>query len=104
MTLKERERETPFIQDDDLAVTFEPGCSAVAFSVIDKGDILLDNFVEFLDTDGHRLRLLSFPRAFLGLIAPVRPDGVQVRIGRLLISEAADDGDDVTYDDFICIR
>ena len=94
----------PFVQDDDLAVTFEPGCSAVGFSVIDKGDILLENFVEFIDTDGHQLRLLSFPRAFLGLVAPVRPDRVQVRIGRLLISEAADDGDDVTYDNFICIR
>jgi serine/threonine protein kinase len=96
--------EAPFIQDDDLAVTFEPGCSAVAFSVIDKGDVLFGNFVEFIDIDGHQLRLVSFPRAFIGLVAPLRPDGVQVRIGRLVISEAADDGDDVTYDNFICIR
>ena len=100
----DKDIEAPFIQDDDLAVTFEPGCSAAAFSVIDKGDMLFDNFVEFIDTDGQRLRLVSLPRAFLGLVAPVRPDGAQVRIGRLLISEAGDDGDDVTYDDFICIR
>jgi hypothetical protein len=102
--LDNKEIEAPFIQDDDIGVTFEPGCSAVAFSVIDKGDMLFDNFVEFIDTDGQRLRLVSLPRAFLGLVAPVRPDGVQVRISRLLISEAGDDGDDVTYDDFICIR
>ena len=90
--------------DDDLAVTFEPGCSAAAFSVVDKGHIGFDEFVEFLDTEGRLLRVVSLPRSFLGLIAPVRPDLARVRIGRIRIAEGANDGDDVTYDNFICIR
>jgi hypothetical protein len=83
---------------------FEAGCSAAAFTVIDKGQISPDNVVEFIDTDGRLLGEVPSPREFVGMLAPVRPDLVQVRIGRIRITERANDRDDVTYDDFICIR
>jgi hypothetical protein len=91
--------ESPFIEDDDLVATFEPGCSAVAFSVIDKGVLLFpDEFVQFLDAEGQLIQRAGFPQTFLGIVSPVH------RIARVVISEASNDGDDVTYDDFACIR
>jgi serine/threonine protein kinase len=90
--------------EEDLDVMFEPGCSAAAFSVIDKEHISRDNVVDFIDTDGRLLGEVLSPREFVGMLAPVRLDLVQVRIGRILITERANDRDDVTYDDFICIR
>ena len=101
----------PFDAKDDLEVSLDPGCSAVAFSVIDKGDLFQfgpANSVEFGATTGLRLRLEGFPATFLGYISPVfiRSDGfvLDFRVGRIVISEAANDGDDVTYDDFVCVR
>lgn len=94
----------PVDADDDLTVTLEPGCLAAAFSVIDKAETGFEDFVEFFDHEGRRLRRLSFPRTFLGMVAPVTPSLVQYRISRIVISEGADDGDDVTYDNFICIQ
>jgi hypothetical protein len=95
--------EAPFVEDDDLTVTFEPGCVAAAFSVIDKANYSED-FVEFVDSEGRLLRRVSFPREFLGMVAPVRPDLVQARLGTIRITEGGNDGDDVTYDGFVCVR
>jgi hypothetical protein len=91
--------ESPFIEDDDLVATFEPGCSAAAFSVIDKGALFFaDESVQFLDAEGQLIQRTGFPQTFLGVVSPAR------RIARIVISEANNDGDDVTYDDFACIR
>jgi hypothetical protein len=93
-----QESEAPFIEDDDLVVRFELGCFAAAFSVIDKGSFSADDFVEFLDVEGGLIQRVAFPRTFLGIVSRVRA------IGRISISEAANDADDVTYDDFVCVR
>jgi hypothetical protein len=93
-----QESEAPFIEDDDLVATFELGCSAAAFSVIDKEAFSPDDFVEFLDLEGGLIERVAFPRTFLGIISRVRA------IFRISISEAANDSDDVTYDDFVCVR
>jgi serine/threonine protein kinase len=91
--------ETPFIEDDDLVAAFEPGCSAAAFSVNDKGNYApADNFIQLFDAQGELIQRTAFPRTFLGIVSPAR------RIIRISISEAANDGDDVTYDDFVCVR
>lgn len=90
--------EAPFIEDDDLIVSFDPACSAVAFSVIDKGAFSPDDFVQFLDSDGGLMERAAFPPTFLGIVSRVRA------ISRIVISEAGNDVDDVTYDDFVCVR
>ena len=95
--------EGPEDAADDLVVNLEPGCLAAAFSVLDKGDIFFD-FVRFFDHRDRLLRLVGFPRSFLGMVAPISPSLEVYRIHRIEISEAADDGDDVVYDNFICIR
>jgi hypothetical protein len=90
--------EAPFIEDDDLIVTLEPGCSAAAFSVIDKGQFSADDFIQALDAGGGLIQRVAFPQTFLGIVSARRA------IARILISEAANDVDDVTYDDFVCVR
>jgi hypothetical protein len=103
--------EAPFVEDDDLEITFTRGCSAAAFPVIDNAvghiDESLFDSVDFFGDDGRLLRRVEFPRAFVGMVAPLqRVSGnfVEFRIGRISITEAASDGDDVTHDDVICIR
>jgi hypothetical protein len=93
-----REVEAPFIEDDDLVITFEPGCAAAAFAVIDKGFSLGDDLIQFLDPEGQLIQRVTFPQAFIGVVSPVRP------IARITISETADDFDDVAYDEFVCVR
>jgi hypothetical protein len=90
--------EAPFIEDDDLVAAFEPGCSAAAFSVIDKGQLSADDLIQAFDASGGLIRSVAFPQAFLGIVSASRV------IARILISEAANDSDDVTYDDFVCVR
>jgi hypothetical protein len=90
--------EAPFIEDDDLVATFEPGCSAAAFSVIDKGAFSAGDVVQALDTGGGLIQSVAFPQTFLGIVSRGRA------IARFLISEAANDLDDVTYDDFVCVQ
>ena len=75
----------PFDANDDLEVSLDPGCSAVAFSVLDKGDLFEfgpANSVEFVATTGLRLRLEGFPATFLGYVSPlvVRSDGSGTRV------------------------
>ena len=105
--------DPPYDAADDLVVSLEPSCSAVAFSVIDKGDLFEfgpANRVDFVGENGMLIRRLGFPAMFLGYIAPAfatpnRPAPVfDVRIVSIVITEAANDGDDVTYDDFVCVR
>jgi hypothetical protein len=64
--------EAPFIEDDDLVATFEPACSAAAFSVIDKGAFSADDFVQALDAAGGLIQRVAFPQAFLGIVSPKR--------------------------------
>jgi hypothetical protein len=90
--------EAPFIEDDDLGVTFEPGCLAAAFSVIDKGERSAEDFIQFFDAEAQVIQRVAFPQAFLGIVSRVRA------VTRIAISEAAGDSDDVTYDDFVCVR
>lgn len=92
-----REAESPFIEDDDLLVSIDSGCSAVGFSLIDNDTDLPGETVVVITADGlsHQFTL---PRTHLGVVSTARP------IVRFLISEAADDYDDVTYDDFVCVR
>jgi len=89
--------EAPFVEDDDLTVTFQPGCSAAGFSIIDADTSLPGEIVQFLAADDliHESQL---PRSFLGVVSTGRP------IVRIRISEAAADGDDVTYDAVVCVR
>jgi hypothetical protein len=94
----DRESEAPFIEDDDLVATIEPGCAAVAFSVIDKEFFSTGDFVQFFDPEGRLITAVPFPERFLGVLSRSR------RIGRVVISESANDGDDVVYDDFVCVR
>lgn len=89
--------EAPFVEDDDLTVTFQPGCSAAGFSIIDNGTSLPDEIVQFLASD-ELIHESRFPMRFLGVVSTGRP------IVRIRISEAAADGDDVTYDDVVCVR
>lgn len=89
--------EAPFVEDDDLTVTFQPGCSAAGFSIIDSATSLPGENVQFLASD-DLIHESQFPRSFLGVVSTGRP------IVRIRISEAAADGDDVTYDDVVCVR
>jgi hypothetical protein len=57
-----------------------------------------DDLIQAFDASGGLIRSVAFPQAFLGIVSASRV------IARILISEAANDSDDVTYDDFVCVR
>lgn len=87
--------------DDDLVVSFNPPVKAVGFTFVDNGTRQQDEFVQFFDPAGNVVKQVGFPsdftsfRAFLGIVS------VDVPIARMAIVEAANDADDVDYDDFI---
>lgn len=93
----DRTVEAPFVEDDDLVVTFQPGCVAAGFSVIDLHTTLSGEIVQVFTSD-DLIHEFKFPKLFLGVVSTAHP------IVRILISEAADDYGDVTYDDFVCVR
>lgn len=89
--------------NDSLAVTLNPPAAAVGFTLVDNGSQRPDEFVQFLDSDGAVVQQVGLPpnfgpfRAFIGIVSVDRP------IARINIAEAANDGDDVDYDDFIFV-
>jgi hypothetical protein len=91
-----------FHEDDDLEVSLDPPCIAVGFTLVDNGAWRSDEHIQFIDSDGAVVTQVGFPsdykpyHAFIGIVSTDRP------IGMIHIEEAADDGDDVNYDDFVC--
>lgn len=89
--------------DDDLVVSLIPPATAVGFTLVDNYTFQQDEFVQFIDPIGDVVQQVTFPsdftpfRAFLGIVSVDRP------IAKINIVEAANDGDDVDYDDFIFI-
>lgn len=88
----------PGDEDDDLDVTLQQACGAVAFSVIDNPRPTPGEVIQFFDSEGRVIHEVPFPGSFIGIVSPERP------VAKISISEALGDGDDVTYDDFVCIR
>jgi len=89
--------EAPYHEDDDLDVLFDPPCTAAGLTVLDGGIGSTGEFVAFLDADGGEIARTNVPSLFFGLVSLDRP------IARVSIEERADEGDDVTYDDFQCL-
>jgi len=89
--------------DDDLVVSLDPPARAVGFTLVDNATFQQDEFVQFIDSKGDVVHQVALPfnfrafRAFLGIVSVNRP------IATINIVEAANDGDDVDYDDFIFI-
>lgn len=90
--------------DDDLTITFNPPCMAAGFTLVDNYDLRADEFIEFMDNFGNVIKQEYFPsnystyRGFLGIVSP------GYSITTINIEEAAGDGDDICFDDFICYR
>ncbi len=87
--------------DDDLVVTLNRPAAAVGFTLVDNFGSLPGEFVQFIDLRGNLVAQVMLPvdftnfRAFVGIVSVDRP------IRTINIVEAANDGDDVNYDDFI---
>jgi hypothetical protein len=94
---------TPLQTHDDLVVTLAHPCGAIGFTLVDNEQTdLAGEFVQFIDADGGIIAQVSLPpnfdshRAFVGIVSVDRP------VASIKILEAANDGDDVNYDDFTC--
>jgi hypothetical protein len=89
--------------DDDLFVTLDPPVVAIGFTLVDIVGSSGDEFARFVDTDGYVIEQVPLPpgsdefRAFVGIVSVERP------VAAVNVVEAANDGDDVNYDDFIFV-
>lgn len=87
--------------EDDLVVELDPPRAAVGFTLIDLGERRVDEYVQFIDSNGDLVAQVGFPvdfapfRAFVGIVSADRP------IALINIVEQDDDGDDINYDEFI---
>jgi hypothetical protein len=90
-----------FNHDDDIRVAFDHPCVAAGLALVDAGEG--GDYVEFLTGDGSVLSAPAFPadftsyRAFVGLVS------TYTAIAAINVVEAAYDGNDVNYDDVICV-
>ncbi|MHC4588308.1 MAG: dockerin type I domain-containing protein [Planctomycetota bacterium] len=95
------QQPNPFRDDDDLVVTLDPPCQAVGLTLVDSDANQPNESIQFIDAQGHVVVQAPLPpdftdfRAFIGVVSPDQP------IAAVNIVEAADDGDDINYDDFI---
>jgi len=88
--------------DINLTAQGHRPCVATGFTMVDLYTTE-NKYVRFLDSNGVMIDQTSFPApapyVFLGIISVDRP------IARIEIVEGTQsDGDDVNYDDFICVR
>lgn len=90
-----------FFLDDDLYVSFDPPCVAACLTLVDAS-VGKGSYVQFLAADQSLVASVDFPpdfasyRAFAGIVSTGTP------IVAINVVEAANDGDDVNYDDVTC--
>jgi hypothetical protein len=90
--------------DDDLVVEIDPPMPALGFTIVESNGSGPGESIRFFDADGDVVHEtgLGGPaydewRGFFGIVSEDRP------IARIEIDEGFDDGDDITYDDFILV-
>lgn len=89
---------------DSLVVTLNPRCNAVSLQIVDNGTQNPTEGVEFVGSRDVILSKADLPaddtagRAFIGVVSR------NLVVTQIRVLEDATDGDDVTYDDFVCFR
>lgn len=90
----------PRENDDDLVIVFETPVSVVGFEIIENIPGNDNEYIDFLDEKNEIVIRVSMPpdycslRAFVGVISQKNP------IKKVIVSEAANDNDDIAYDSF----
>jgi len=85
-------------------VILSQSCTAASLQLTYNGTFAPSESVEFFDRSGSSIRKSSMPENFevrrscVGLVSTDRA------IGKIVITEDANDGDDVNYDDVTCFK